>query len=161
MLQKYGDARHGIAVIDRDGAIVGRVMPRLVGPTIVRTRPVYDFGADAGHVAVIASARDLVQEAALVGTGGLIMGVLVFFPLRLVPIRALRRATQALTRSEHAHRQLVELSPDAVYVNCDEKIVYINPSGVRLFGAESPTRSSAPRSGTGCIPTRTRWSATG
>jgi PAS domain S-box-containing protein len=46
-----------------------------------------------------------------------------------------RRAEEALQISEERYRSLVELSPDALFVQGDEKIVFINSAGVRLFGA--------------------------
>lgn len=49
-----------------------------------------------------------------------------------------RRAEEALRESEERYRDLVELSPDAMVVHSDEKIVFVNSEGVRLFGAPSP-----------------------
>jgi PAS domain S-box-containing protein len=56
--------------------------------------------------------------------------------LRQAEFRVQRRhAEEALHSSEERYRGLVELSPDALFVQCDEKIVFINSAGVRLFGA--------------------------
>ena len=49
-----------------------------------------------------------------------------------------RRAEEALQSSEERYRRLVEISPDALFVQSEEKIVFINPAGVVLFGAEKP-----------------------
>lgn len=38
---------------------------------------------------------------------------------------------------EDHFRRLVELSPDAIALQCQDQIVYMNPSGVALFGARS------------------------
>jgi PAS domain S-box-containing protein len=46
-----------------------------------------------------------------------------------------RNAELALQSSEERYRSLVELSPDALYVQSDDKIVFINSAGVKLFGA--------------------------
>ena len=46
-----------------------------------------------------------------------------------------KRAEQALHSSEERYRSLVELSPDALFVQSDEKIVFINSAGVKLLGA--------------------------
>ncbi len=68
---------------------------------------------------------------------------------RLVPVvnRALRdarhrfaarRAAAALRESEERYRQLVELSPDAIFIRSGMKIAFINSAGTRLLGAERP-----------------------
>ena len=46
-------------------------------------------------------------------------------------------AEQALRQSEERYRGLVELSPEAVLVNRNDRIVLVNPAGLRLFGASS------------------------
>ena len=43
----------------------------------------------------------------------------------------------AVREGEERHRLLTELSPDAVFVHIDSKIVYANPAMVRLMGAGS------------------------
>ena len=45
-----------------------------------------------------------------------------------------------LRSSEQRHRALVELSPHAVFVNCDDKIVFANRACVKLFGAIAPSQ---------------------
>ncbi|HEU5125891.1 MAG TPA: ATP-binding protein [Verrucomicrobiae bacterium] len=44
-----------------------------------------------------------------------------------------QRAAKALQSSEERYRSLVEISPDALFVQTDDKIVFINSAGVRLF----------------------------
>ena len=46
-----------------------------------------------------------------------------------------KRAEDALRESEERYRLLVELSPDAVTIACDERLVFVNAAGVKLFGA--------------------------
>jgi PAS domain S-box-containing protein len=43
-----------------------------------------------------------------------------------------------LRESEDRYRQLVELSPDAIGVQSEDKIVFMNGAGAKLFGVESP-----------------------
>ncbi len=50
-----------------------------------------------------------------------------------------RMAEQALLSSEERYRSLVELSPDALYVQIADKVVFINSAGLRLFGASAPS----------------------
>jgi PAS domain S-box-containing protein len=50
-------------------------------------------------------------------------------------ITARKQADMELRESEERYRQLVELLPDAIVIDHDGKIVYINPAAVKLTGA--------------------------
>jgi PAS domain S-box-containing protein len=49
-----------------------------------------------------------------------------------------KRAEEALKESEERYRVLVEFSPNSICVHRDGKLLYVNPAGVRLFGATDP-----------------------
>jgi len=49
-----------------------------------------------------------------------------------------KQAEQALRESEERYRRLVELSPDAIVVVSEGKIVFANPAEATLMGASSP-----------------------
>jgi two-component system cell cycle sensor histidine kinase/response regulator CckA len=49
-------------------------------------------------------------------------------------------AEEQLRESEERYRQLVELSPDAIFIQGKGRIVYINAAGARLFGVEDRGR---------------------
>ncbi|MGH2522341.1 MAG: PAS domain S-box protein, partial [Anaerolineales bacterium] len=50
-----------------------------------------------------------------------------------------RQQTEAeLRESEGRYRQLVELSPDTIFVQTEGRIAFINPAGARLLGADNP-----------------------
>lgn len=51
---------------------------------------------------------------------------------------ALRERDSALRASEERYRSLVEASPDAIAVHRERRILFINPAGARLLGADSP-----------------------
>jgi PAS domain S-box-containing protein len=53
-------------------------------------------------------------------------------------ITARKQAEAALRQSEERYRGLVELSPEAVFVNRNNRIVLVNPAALALFGASSP-----------------------
>jgi CheY-like chemotaxis protein len=58
--------------------------------------------------------------------------------LQLVEERGRRKeAEQALQKSEDRYRQLVELCPDALFVQSDNRIVFANSAAARLLGAGS------------------------
>ena len=48
------------------------------------------------------------------------------------------KAEEALRASEEQYRRLVELSPEAIYVNRGTRIELVNPAALRLFGVTSP-----------------------
>lgn len=49
-----------------------------------------------------------------------------------------KRAEEALRESEERYRQLLEVMPIGVAVHAEGKIVFTNPSGAKLLGANSP-----------------------
>lgn len=57
----------------------------------------------------------------------------------VVDITERRRAATALFQSEERYRRLVEISPDAVFINQDDVIIYANPAMARLMGAANPS----------------------
>ena len=53
-------------------------------------------------------------------------------------LRGLHQARQALEESAFRYRQLVELSPDAIAVHCEGRLVFVNATAARMLGADSP-----------------------
>jgi PAS domain S-box-containing protein len=53
-------------------------------------------------------------------------------------ITARRVAEERLKASEFKYRELVELSPDPVFIHCRGRIEYVNPAGTAFFGASAP-----------------------
>jgi len=51
---------------------------------------------------------------------------------------ALEQRDDALRTNAERYRALVELSPDAIAVHRNQRILFINPAGARLLGAEAP-----------------------
>jgi PAS domain S-box-containing protein len=49
-----------------------------------------------------------------------------------------KQAAEALRESEDWYRRMVELSPDAIFINVAGKFVFMNAMGARLFGVEHP-----------------------
>ncbi|HUF52024.1 MAG TPA: response regulator [Longimicrobiales bacterium] len=57
---------------------------------------------------------------------------------RVESMRDREVAEQSLRESEERYRQLVEMSPDAVAVQVDERIEFINSTGAHMLGAAAP-----------------------
>ena len=72
--------------------------------------------------------RGKITHSLLDGSGKRISGT-------IQDITGRKQAEQALRESEDRYRKLVEISPDAVILHRDGKIIYVNPAAVRLAGA--------------------------
>ena len=49
-----------------------------------------------------------------------------------------KRAEEALRESEERYRTVVEFFPECVAVSVDDRLVYVNPAGLKLVGLEGP-----------------------
>ena len=52
--------------------------------------------------------------------------------------RNLKQSEETLRASEQRYRGLVEMSPEAVFVNRNQRLEYANPAALGLFGARAP-----------------------
>jgi PAS domain S-box-containing protein len=55
---------------------------------------------------------------------------------RLADLRQQQRMAHALAESEELHRRLVEVSPTAIFIHVNGIIVFVNPAGLALLGAQ-------------------------
>ncbi|MFQ5633277.1 MAG: PAS domain-containing protein, partial [bacterium] len=69
----------------------------------------------------------------IISADGLVTGVSIFAR----NITAQRQAKLALKSSEERYRKLVELSPVAIIMHQEKKVIYVNEAGVKLFGAKN------------------------
>jgi PAS domain S-box-containing protein/putative nucleotidyltransferase with HDIG domain len=62
----------------------------------------------------------------------------LIFTLLRRHLRLLQGGDLALRESEARYRSLVQVSPEAVFINRGDRIVFINQAGLKMFGAEHP-----------------------
>lgn len=122
-------------VVDIRGNMVVSVGEDPKPPVLLITMPLFDSGRIVGRLEVRHSIRHVYLNTltrALFGAG---LGVMVFLTLKVVPLRALRRAIDAQREVEERHRMIVETMNEGV-VLClsDGTICSANPSTGRILG---------------------------
>jgi PAS domain S-box-containing protein len=135
ILQRYS-AHRSARVIAADRQPLAQVSVELAWPVAACRQPVHESGIPAGWLELRESLHQQVLAAAVIGMVGLLIGLVVFFPLRWLPLRALRRATAALTQSEDRYRSVVaSLREGVLVVDTQCEIVASNDSARRILGA--------------------------
>lgn len=132
-------------------------------PVVRRSHPLYERGRIVGRVEVEQSMRGWAYGTGLAALLGLALAAGVYATLRVLPMRALRRLTDALEanssrllealqaqetgiaarakieselrHSEESYRKLFELSPDGMFICRDGKVVMVNAVCMRMFRA--------------------------
>ncbi|HIH03083.1 MAG TPA: PAS domain S-box protein, partial [Methanoregulaceae archaeon] len=89
---------------------------------------VYGFMNMLGHLFRLASVYCFYRAIVVVG---------LTRPTDLL-FREMTAREEALRRSEQRYRSLVEFAPDAIFVNRGDRVDYVNPAALQLFGAAAP-----------------------
>ncbi len=158
----YENVAVGIVILDDNHRVVqsnpaleqmlGYSREELTGRTFAELMHQDDAATDEYlHQELVARHRDnyQVQKCFLRKDGRIVWGRLVVsllyntedkpaFSIGMVENITNRKvAQQALRESQDRYRSLVELSPEAIVVYSEGKVVYINPAGIDLLGART------------------------
>lgn len=107
-------------------------------PRLSRSHDLFDAGQKVGHVSVSSPLRPLLISTAWSSLLGLYLGTLVFGIMRILPMRALRRATSDLVaEKERAQATLRSISDAVITVDADGRLREANPAAVAIFEADS------------------------
>ncbi len=142
-LNKVAHSDHGIRVIGADGVLIAAVGPAVPRYGVSRSHDFHDFGQVVGRVVMDASLPDMLGDGMWMLLAGIGLGLLVFFPLRYLPLGALRDATQALRVSEERHRTVVAaLDEGVMMVDREGRCLTVNDGARALFGGRLESWSS-------------------
>ena len=97
-----------IAVRDVHNALIAKSGTVVRGALLVRDYPLVDAGRVVGRVEVSGSLHGVVLTTALAAACGLLLGALVFAVMQILPLRALRRVTDALIEEKNQGEALLE-----------------------------------------------------
>ena len=115
-------------VLDARGQVLLRLGASPRWPVVVTAAELFDSGVRAGTVEIVRSLRPLLARAALIAAASAVIALLVFVPLRLLPLRA-------LARSEEQLGAVSRTAPDAIIaIRADGTIRSWNPAAERIFG---------------------------
>jgi len=131
-------------VRDAAGKVLLTVGALPEAPVLLRSSPIYDSGRMLGQVEILHSYRGVIIGTLVAALLGTLLGVLVYFTLLVLPLRALRRVTAALDHetaalrvAEEQFRGLVEQSIAGIYIVQDGKFAYVNPRLAEILGYDS------------------------
>jgi signal transduction histidine kinase len=97
-----------LRLLNTRGEVVCELSDPLKSPVIKTSHVLLDSGAAVGKIEMSRSLRPLLIKSALLLLLALSMGMGAFFILRVLPIRSILRAEEALRRSEEEARQLAQ-----------------------------------------------------
>ena len=143
------EARHlgGISSVIRDhrGQVVAQHLTPQNPPVISQVFPILDFGTTVGILELHRSYRPLLINTGIVLVVGFVLGVMVFFPLRLVPLRALRLATSDLAREKEYVGNIIKSMMDSLIVVSPEgTILTANRTTLDILGYAEEELLNAP-----------------
>jgi diguanylate cyclase (GGDEF)-like protein/PAS domain S-box-containing protein len=126
-------ANEVVEVIDAEGNIVVKSGAAVDWPLLSRNYTLFDAGVAVGQVKVSGSQRSLLNTTLIALFLGLVLGSMVFVVMRVLPMRALRRTTEALVVEKvRAEGMLVDLS---VYRDHLENLVEQRTADLRIAAA--------------------------
>jgi len=120
---------------DEQGELVAQYLVPRALPILSHTAPTHDFGIEVGTLEAQRSYREHLLATGIVALFGLVLGVLVYFPLRVVPLRALNRTLGALVVERDYSDNILRSMRDALIVITPEgKIRTVNRAALDLLG---------------------------
>ena len=110
----------------------------LPSPVLEYQVPIYHFGQLVGYYKVERSLRGSVFETLVVALGGLLLAIIIAFPLRALPLRALHQALNALDKEkERALISLQSIGDAVITTDASLNVESLNPIAESLTGWKS------------------------
>jgi diguanylate cyclase len=124
-----GDHPEQRLMTDLLGNVLAMSGQELDKPLLTHTSKVYNRAGPLGEVVVHRSLRPMMLETVAVALMSLALGAAIYFSLRVLPMRALRRALNALKREEARAREESEEHLRIVFQNAIDGIFMFTPQG--------------------------------
>lgn len=127
---------------DMQGSIIAQASDPITPPFISRRHEIFDAGTQVAIIEISQSLAPLFRQTMLVGIFSAMMGIAIYFVLRMLPLRALTAAYQALEekakelrQKERYERALLDNFPFVVWLKDTEgRYLSVNKEFVQSVG---------------------------
>lgn len=131
-------------VMDHQKQIISENGNPLPPPLINRAHPLLASGSAVGEIQISRSLLPVIRKTALIALYGFLMGGTLFISVRILPLRALSRAQEALKEQQRLYRLVADNVSDLVTLHLpDGTFLYISPSCEPLLGYTQEELSAA------------------
>ena len=122
-------------ILDAQGRLIVEGGDEVSGWRIARSESFYDAGRAIGAVEVTRDLTPVILRMLGLGVLGLLLGALVFLALRLMPLRALNRAIDALqAEKDKAEITLASIGDAVISVDAFGRVGYVNAAAELITG---------------------------
>lgn len=130
--KKYEESRR---IVDLDNRLIASNLVAAKAPVMIRSHDLFDSGSVVARIEVSSSIRTLLNNTALFGALGILLGSAGFISFKMFPSRAISGILKLLSESEEKFRAITTTAVDGIIV-MDNKggITYWNPAAERIFG---------------------------
>ena len=124
-----------VQVLDKDDSVITQTGKTPAGPQLRRSAPLYDGSHVVGQLVVQGALQRLALNAGLVALVGLLLGAMVYFVMKVLPLKALRAASaELLAEKERAETPLQSIGDAVITTDAFGAINYLNPVAEKLLG---------------------------
>ncbi len=122
-------------IVDSSENVLAQRSDMVDPPLITRVYPLYEFGKVIGRIEISRSLRPYLFKTAGLAAAGFLLGALLFFLIRVFPLRALDQALQSLQESEAKFRAIASTAADGLIVMDNHgRSAYWNHTAEKMFG---------------------------
>ena len=103
-----------VQVLDKDDSVITQTGKTPAGPQLRRSARLYDGSHVVGQLVVQGALQRLALNAGLVALVGLLLGAMVYFVMKVLPLKALRAASAELLAEKERAETTLQSIGDAV-----------------------------------------------
>lgn len=124
-----------VQVINKDNEVITQVGSMPSGPVLQKYYPLYDADRIVGQIVVSGALSTLIRDAQIYVLLSFGLGLSIYVVMKVLPLRALDRAMDALyAEKERVEKTLYSIGDAIVTTDAVGHINFLNPAAERLLG---------------------------